>query len=300
MYHVLHSANKVIPEGMYLRMVDDPERLNTAVKPALKNLCFDKVVIDLGCGTGILGLYALENGAKFVYFVEQDAYMIEIIEKVLPKIADPSKFKIIHKYAQDLEESDFDKGIPEICVSELWGILLFDEGYYHCTNPLKKMFKDLVFIPDIFHLDVFECDLNFGSLPWPENETHLVEHYEHLYASIGWSNHALGLPGTGRKCEFRNPKKIGEIHYNANTGVFNNNLSVVIHPKDGKMINFSGKMISDGIHQNGPEFGWYVFPSDEPVIINAFVRKDDEDANLYFTVEPYKKKINTSDSQDYL
>lgn len=300
MYHVLHSANKVIPEGMYLRMVDDPERLNTAVKPALKNLCFDKVVIDLGCGTGILGLYALENGAKFVYFVEQDAYMIEIIEKVLPKIADPSKFKIIHKYAQDLEESDFDKGIPEICVSELWGILLFDEGYYHCTNPLKKMFKDLVFIPDIFHLDVFECDLNFGSLPWPENETHLVEHYKHLYASIGWSNHALGLPGTGRKCEFQNPKKIGEIHYNANTGVFNNNLSVVIHPKDGKMINFSGKMISDGIHQNGPEFGWYVFPSDEPVIINAFVRKDDEDANLYFTAEPYKKKINTSDSQDYL
>ena len=290
MYHVLHSANKVIPEGMYLRMVDDPERLNTAVKPALKNLCFDKVVIDLGCGTGILGLYALENGAKFVYFVEQDAYMIEIIEKVLPKIADPSKFKIIHKYAQDLEESDFDKGIPEICVSELWGILLFDEGYYHCTNPLKKMFKDLVFIPDIFHLDVFECDLNFGSLPWPENETHLVEHYKHLYASIGWSNHALGLPGTGRKCEFRNPKKIGEIHYNANTGVFNNNLSVVIHPKDGKMINFSGKMISDGIHQSGPEFGWYVFPSDEPVIINAFVRKDDEDANLYFTVELYKKK----------
>jgi 16S rRNA G966 N2-methylase RsmD len=285
MYHNDNSnVKKIIPEGMFLRMVDDTERLNKTINPALENLCIDKVVIDLGCGSGILGLHALENGAKFVYFVEQDTYMVEILQNVLPKIIDPSKFKIIHKYAQDLTESDFDNSIPEICVSELFGILLFDEGYYQCTAPIKKIFKDLVFIPEIFHLDVFECDPNFGNLPWPENETRLVEHYKYMYATIGWcTNHV----GKGRICEFLNPKKIGEISYNANTGVFNNTLSAVILPIDGKMINLSGKTISNGMEQGGPKFGWYVPPSDKEVVIDILIHKDIEDANVYFSVNPY-------------
>lgn len=288
MYHIKNSLYAKLPEGMNLKMVDDTNRLNRAVNPALKNACFDKVIIDLGCGTGILGLYALENGAKFVYFVEQDPYMVDILKNSLHKIVDSSKFKIIHNYAQNLIESDFDLGMPDVCVSELWGILLFDEGYYHCTHRLKKIFNDLIFIPEIFHLDVFECDTNFGNLPWPQNEVQLVEHYKYVYSTHGWSAFAVG---SNKTIEFLNPKKIGEISYNANTGMFNNHLSAVIHPIGGKMINLSGKMISGGIEQPGTKFGWYVYPSNKKVLIDIFIHKDNEDANVYFSItKKYKNK----------
>lgn len=287
MYHIKNSLYAKLPEGMNLKMVDDDLRLNLAVKPALKNICANKIVIDLGCGTGILGLYALENGAKFVYFVEQDAYMIDILRNSLPKIIDPSRFKIIHKYAQNLTELDFENGIPDICVSELWGILLFDEGYYHCTHRLKKIFNNLIFIPEIFHLDVFECDPNFGNLPWPQTETQLVEHYKYVYSTHGWSAFAVGSKKT---IDFLNPKKIGEISYNANTGVFSNHLSAVVHPTNGKMINLAGKMISGGIEQPGTKFGWYIYPSAKKLLIDILIHKDIEDSNVYFSVTKKFKK----------
>lgn len=261
-------------------MVDDQERLNDGVKPALRSACSDKVILDLGCGTGILGLHALEHGAKFVYFVEQNEFMVEVLRNCLHKLIDPSMFKIIHKYAQDLTESDFDKGIPEICVSELWGILLFDEGYYHCSAPIKNIFKDIVFIPEIFHLDIFECDVDFNNSPWPKYEKHLLEHYKYTYSKIGWSGHAVGKVKTHEV--FINPKKIGEISYNANTGVFNNHITQEIYPKDGKMINLHGKIVSGGVEEGGPKFGWYLYPSDKKVIIDILVHKDTEDANIYF------------------
>lgn len=284
-YHLKNSTygHKDVPEGMFLKMVEDPLRLNTAVKPALKNICNDKVIIDLGCGTGILGLYALENGAKFVYFVEQNAYMVEIIQNALPKIVDPSKFKIIHKFAQDLTSEDFDQSTPDICVSELWGIQLFDEGYYHCSNPLKRIFNDLVFIPEIFHLDVFECDVNFKDSPWPQLESHLVEHYKYMYATAGWTRWGVG---NEKKIEYLNPKKIGEITYNANTGVFDNTLSVIIDPGEGKMINFSGKVIAGGIEQGPTLFGWYLYPYHTKVQVDMSISKDTEDSRVQFSVKP--------------
>jgi len=50
-------------------MLDDKARLK-AYKEAINNLCKGKVVLDLGCGTGILSLYALEAGAEKVYGID--------------------------------------------------------------------------------------------------------------------------------------------------------------------------------------------------------------------------------------
>ena len=50
-------------------MLDDKVRLK-AYKEAIDKLCNGKVVLDLGCGTGILSLYALEAGAEKVYGID--------------------------------------------------------------------------------------------------------------------------------------------------------------------------------------------------------------------------------------
>lgn len=287
-YHIKNSpfAGGETPEGLSLRMIEDEHRLDL-IKPGIANQCKDKIVLDLGCGTGLLGIHSMDHGAKFVYFVEQNELMVKVLKNALHKIIDPSKFKIIHKLAQDLLPSDFDHGAPELCVSELIGSQLFDEGFYHCTSPIKRMFKDLKFVPEIFKLDVYECDVDFENWPWPQKEKRLLEHYKYMYSTSGWNHFVIG---TEKQVNYINENKIGEITYNANTGQFDNSVTAIIKkPINGKMINLIGKIVSGDLVQSNGMFGWYIPPYAKNLEIKLEISKDKEDSRVYFTSKPYKK-----------
>ena len=58
----------------------------------------DKVVADLGAGTGVLGLGALALGAKFVFLVELDETALEIARKKCPDTA------LIEELAAEIEQ----------------------------------------------------------------------------------------------------------------------------------------------------------------------------------------------------
>lgn len=285
-YHIEYAHFRDIPEGLYLDMINDQTRLDASIKPAIKDLCKDRVVIDLGCGSGVLGLYALEHGAKFVYFVEQNPNMVKILKDVLPTLIDNSKFEIIHSYCQNLRKEHFKRGTPELCVSELIGTQLFDEGYYQCTAPLKRMFKDLIFVPDTFHLDIYQCDVDYNSPIWPQHEKHLVEHYKNMYSRIGWTHWFVGMD---KEIDFLNPVKIGEIIYDANQGKFNNRVTKVIQPKEGVMINIRSFVYSNGIKEYGPLFGWYVYPYNKNLQVDIVAGNTVDNANVNLITKTQKK-----------
>lgn len=54
-----------------------------------------KTIADLGAGTGILGIAALELGAEFVYFVEIDEKAIQMLKNNL-KEYEKSRYKIVN------------------------------------------------------------------------------------------------------------------------------------------------------------------------------------------------------------
>jgi len=57
----------------------------------------DKTIVDVGAGTGILGIGALLLGARFVYFVEKDRDAIDILERNLHKFEIPKeKYAVIN------------------------------------------------------------------------------------------------------------------------------------------------------------------------------------------------------------
>ncbi|MHC5060476.1 MAG: 16S rRNA (guanine(966)-N(2))-methyltransferase RsmD [Planctomycetota bacterium] len=71
------------------------------VKESLFNVLYnydmphDKIVADLFCGTGSLGLESLSRGAKKVTFVEKDAKVVEILKRNVAKAGFVRQSKVI-------------------------------------------------------------------------------------------------------------------------------------------------------------------------------------------------------------
>jgi predicted RNA methylase len=141
--------------NFYQPMINDRWR-NEFYYRALSKVANDKVVLDIGTGTGILAVYALNAGAKFVYAVEENKQAADMAQFILSKCFDQSRFKVIHcNFWTDDIDNQIDPNSVDVLVSETLGPGLFDQGMiqtWHCARPFLK--KDAVSIPDSLSFDV--------------------------------------------------------------------------------------------------------------------------------------------------
>lgn len=140
----------------YLIMINDSWR-NSFFQNALFKHAKDKVVLDIGAGTGILSHYALTAGAKFVYAIEHDPEAANLADAVLAANFDRSRFKVIcgNFFTSAVDTNVIDQGI-DIVVSELAGPGLFDQGYihaWHCVQPFLN--HKAISIPDRLSCDLW-------------------------------------------------------------------------------------------------------------------------------------------------
>lgn len=219
-YYLQHSEWMSLlsaPEGMNLDMLNNlSNRLDTLLKPMLSAHSKDNIVIDLGAGTGVLGLFALSQGATFVYFVERDPQMFHILSNVLPNKLPADKFKLINKDIEDLTIDDFDCGTPNVVVSEFYGPQLFDEGYVNYTKHLRSFLPDCYFIPETFEVEFYLGDIDYSQPIWPE-DSELIDHFKFMYKEKGFVRHM----------ELANGEYMGSILFDANKQTFDNAVEFV-------------------------------------------------------------------------
>lgn len=90
--------------AIHEEMIKDRVRTDTYMNAILQNqdLFKGKIVLDVGCGTGILSIFAAEAGAKMVYGIE--AADVAIIAQEIIQTNDLSdKIIIIHGKAEEIE-----------------------------------------------------------------------------------------------------------------------------------------------------------------------------------------------------
>ena len=138
----------------YTSMLNNKAR-NEFYYNALKKYAKNKVVIDVGTGTGILAAYALEHGAKFVYAVEGNRNSANMAQNVLGKCFDQSRFKVINtifpcrqvkqRYQKDMLKDIIKTKSIDLYVGELIGADLFDEDQVDIWDELNEYyFRDTV------------------------------------------------------------------------------------------------------------------------------------------------------------
>lgn len=255
-YYLEHSEwinSAHIPEGMNLDMLNGClDRLERLLKPALKRNSQDKVVIDLGAGTGVLGLYALANGAKFVYFVERDPQMFHILSNILSTKLPTDKFKLINNDIEKLSIEDFDCETPDVVVSEFYGPRLFDEGYVNYTKHLRSLLPDCYFIPETFEIEFYLQDIDYSQPIWPDN-SELVDHFKFMYKEKGF---AKDIKFVG------NEYPMGSILFDANKQTFDNTIEFVYDKNIEKLLIGRAIIKHEELEQYYTTLGWLMTADD--------------------------------------
>jgi protein arginine N-methyltransferase 3 len=85
------------------------------------NIFKDKIVLDVGCGTGILSMFCARAGAKRVYGLDASDIAYKAMKNVRENNLD-GVVKIVKGKLEDLPDEEFDK--VDIIVSEWMGYLL--------------------------------------------------------------------------------------------------------------------------------------------------------------------------------
>ncbi|GLH14532.1 Protein arginine N-methyltransferase 7, partial [Gryllus bimaculatus] len=107
----LETVRSYMVERWHFRMLNDNIRNNGFREAIIKKIKkgFD-CVLDIGTGTGILSLFAIEAGAQNVYACDSNETMINISRQVFERNNAIDKVKIIHKLSNDIKIPD---NIPE-------------------------------------------------------------------------------------------------------------------------------------------------------------------------------------------
>lgn len=113
--------------GIHQDMLNDKVRTKSYMNAILKNkhIIKDKVVMDIGCGTGILSLFCAKAGAKKVYAIER-ADIYKKAEEIIKINNYSNVIQVINKRVEEIKKEEI--GDVDIIVSEWMGYCLLYES----------------------------------------------------------------------------------------------------------------------------------------------------------------------------
>lgn len=115
--------------AIHEEMLKDEIRTTTYQKAIEWNphLFQNKVVMDVGCGTGILSMFAAKAGAKYVIAVDY-SNIVDSAKKIIAENKLSHKITVIKSKIEDLNELPNDIKEVDIIISEWMGYCLFYES----------------------------------------------------------------------------------------------------------------------------------------------------------------------------
>jgi len=140
--------------GIHAEMLQDTHRTESYRDTIYKNprLFKDKIVVDVGAGTGILSLFAAQGGAKEVFAVEMSDIAFDCMD-VIRENGMGKKIKVLKGAAEDLCSK-----IPlcDVIVSEWMGYCLLFEGMLDTVLAVRdKLLRPSgIMVPATAHIDL--------------------------------------------------------------------------------------------------------------------------------------------------
>jgi len=130
-------------DGIFMPMINDTGR-NQFYKRAIEVAAPDKIICDIGTGTGLLSILAVKAGAKHVYAVEQDPARAELAQSLFDRLGITDQITLINDNFLNTNIS------ADIYVSETINTQIFGENIIELANHARQGGGE--FIPSRFEI----------------------------------------------------------------------------------------------------------------------------------------------------
>jgi len=160
--------------GIHHDMISDKPRTESYRDAIIQNaaLIKDKIVLDLGCGTGILSMFAAQAGAAKVIGVDQS----QIIFNAMAIVRENNMENKIRLVRGKIEEVSLGEPVVDVLVSEWMGYFLLFEGMLdsviHARN--KYLAPDGIMLPN-------GCTISMMALGDSERYAELIGFWDQVY-----------------------------------------------------------------------------------------------------------------------
>ncbi|EDO17457.1 hypothetical protein Kpol_1037p54 [Vanderwaltozyma polyspora DSM 70294] len=169
-----HYFNSYDHYGIHEEMLQDTVRTLSYRNAIMQNkdLFKDKIVLDVGCGTGILSMFAAKNGAKHVIGVDMSS-IIEMANKLVKLNGFEDKITLLRGKLEDIE-LPFPK--VDIIISEWMGYFLLYESMMDTVLYArdKYLVEGGLIFPD-------KCSIHIAGLEDSQYKSEKINYWEDVY-----------------------------------------------------------------------------------------------------------------------
>mgnify|MGYP002875858109 FL=1 len=169
-------------------MLSDTHRVNGFVRAIRAKVHVGDVVVDLGAGTGILGIECAKAGAEKVHLVEQEPKLIEVIKQMIKEHGVEDQC-IIHNKRSDEFLDEFE-GPVDLVVCEGIGDHIFESRLI--KDFLKFRVKHKIdCIPELFKLHIHHTPVKINRELLGKYHTVIDKLEQPKLDSINITNHTI-------------------------------------------------------------------------------------------------------------
>lgn len=138
----------------HFSMLNDQQRINAFAKAISHADLRNKVVLEIGSGSGILSMLAAKEGAKHVYACEAILPIAEKARQIIQKNKLDHKITIIPKLSSNLKVGVDMPEMADVLISETIDCGFVGEGFLRSLEQAKDYFlkQDAILIPKKFCL----------------------------------------------------------------------------------------------------------------------------------------------------
>lgn len=218
-YSIDQLAQAITKQNMYMQGIDylmmcDVSR-NQFYDKIISSCVKDKVVVDIGFGSGILTMMAIHHGAKKVYAFEQDAATFDFGKAMIQSMGYADKVEFFNlRWEKYNPVYDYDVIIHELLMRSFWG-----EGLKTIAND--NIGRSSNIFPHLVRCEVW-CKENvvdtnyYGQSKLPTLETGLdyLDMNAHFQKLLSSEEYFAFYPGWNKGEDF--DKKIGEYTIDIN------------------------------------------------------------------------------------